>query len=347
MEGSFQSLRVALGVASAYPSTSHIYWHAVVIAIQHLEARTAQSTIRHLYHWAGYAGGPDQPKKEPLDEEEASLRSDHSTQKRRVNSLPISDLRQPIVTPGRGTIHSLLLKGDEGMVEGILRAGDVSDRFDSPDEADICDLTPLHYACQHGHENVVELLLKHGARVDAQSLDGSTPLHLASLNGRGTVVDILTQHNPSTRLIRNSFGRLPIHCAAMNGHSGLVERWSVDAGALDDGALDGREQTALHYAAWFGRASVLQVLLRSSPDSDVDPVDSTALTPLHFAAHRGHAEAVENLSCVAPMSRQNAACVVSRHFISQLLEDIEMPLCSSSRRTRLPSKPWMSSRELR
>eukprot|EP00944_MAST-04C_sp_MAST-4C-sp1_P006812 g6812.t1 len=38
---------------------------------------------------------------------------------------------------------------------------------------------PLHIAAQNGHKEVVELLVKNGAKVNAQNGTGTTPLHMA------------------------------------------------------------------------------------------------------------------------------------------------------------------------
>src|SRR6266851_8618446 len=45
-------------------------------------------------------------------------------------------------------------------------------------------LTPLHHAAFGGNVNVVELLLRMGADVNATSAHGSTPLHMAVENAQ-------------------------------------------------------------------------------------------------------------------------------------------------------------------
>ena len=54
--------------------------------------------------------------------------------------------------------------------------------------------TPLHWASYEGHDKVVSLLLKKGARVNAINKDGRTPLILAAAFGRYNVVRILLRH---------------------------------------------------------------------------------------------------------------------------------------------------------
>jgi ankyrin repeat protein len=51
--------------------------------------------------------------------------------------------------------------------------------------------TALHYAANAGHVRVVELLVGHGARIDAKDDLGCTPLDLANAGRKATVVELL------------------------------------------------------------------------------------------------------------------------------------------------------------
>ena len=48
--------------------------------------------------------------------------------------------------------------------------------------------TPLHYACSHGHVNIVESILGRGAKVDITNMGGDSPLHVATANGKYDIV---------------------------------------------------------------------------------------------------------------------------------------------------------------
>jgi hypothetical protein len=68
---------------------------------------------------------------------------------------------------------------------------------------------PLHWACRNGHEDIVSLLLKHGARINAQSNNGFTLLHWATENGREAVASLLLE-NGADPTITDCGGNTPL-----------------------------------------------------------------------------------------------------------------------------------------
>ncbi|TMW55241.1 hypothetical protein Poli38472_013132 [Pythium oligandrum] len=51
--------------------------------------------------------------------------------------------------------------------------------------------TPVHWAAQNGHGDVVKLLLEQGAEKDATIKGGRTALHFAALYGQQSMVETL------------------------------------------------------------------------------------------------------------------------------------------------------------
>ncbi len=47
--------------------------------------------------------------------------------------------------------------------------------------------TPLHEAANYGYPEVVGVLVRAGANVNARGMDGDTPLHDAAINGHKEV----------------------------------------------------------------------------------------------------------------------------------------------------------------
>ncbi|KAJ3116322.1 hypothetical protein HDU96_009882 [Phlyctochytrium bullatum] len=72
----------------------------------------------------------------------------------------------------------------------------------------------------------------------------------------------------------------PLHTAAANGNTEAVA-WLLAHPRIDPDALANRNKHALHLAATFGHADILQMLLARSPTPD--PRDVNNFTPLHAA----------------------------------------------------------------
>ena len=64
-------------------------------------------------------------------------------------------------------------------------------------------------------------------------------------------------------------------------------------------AVDNDGYTALHYAAWYGRARVADVLLQANASTTA--VDKAGLTPGHRAEQYGHRELAERLRQAQPV----------------------------------------------
>ena len=77
--------------------------------------------------------------------------------------------------------------------------------------------TPLHMAAQSGSVDCIELLLQHGANIEAATSDGRTPLHIAAANGQLLAVKCLLEKGARGTATDNK-GRLPLHDACFKGH---------------------------------------------------------------------------------------------------------------------------------
>ena len=85
----------------------------------------------------------------------------------------------------------------------------------------VSGMTPLHKAAQNGCLQVCELLIRHGAEMDAQTHDGATALHLAALAGHDEVVALLLKYNPNHTL-RDAEDRTALQCAQQAGHAHIA-----------------------------------------------------------------------------------------------------------------------------
>ncbi|CAB4029582.1 serine threonine- phosphatase 6 regulatory ankyrin repeat subunit B-like, partial, partial [Paramuricea clavata] len=80
--------------------------------------------------------------------------------------------------------------------------------------------TPLHGAASRGHDGILQLLLNHGASVNAVNEEGYTPLHDAASRGH----DGHDGHDDGGTIAANSNGLLPQICELVS-HLGVVEKW--------------------------------------------------------------------------------------------------------------------------
>eukprot|EP00439_Symbiodinium_sp_Y106_P040735 s2192_g5.t1 len=87
-------------------------------------------------------------------------------------------------------------------------------------------LMPLVGWCgleQGGHIDAARQLLQAGARVNAARLDGATPLLFASQNGHKQVVRLLLAANADAKKARTTDGATAIARAHQKGHVEIVK----------------------------------------------------------------------------------------------------------------------------
>lgn len=83
------------------------------------------------------------------------------------------------------------------------------------------DCTPLMEAASAGHVDIIGLLLKHNADVNAQSSTGNTPLMYACAGGHEEAVRLLLNHTANVE-DHNENGHTPLMEAASAGHVGVA-----------------------------------------------------------------------------------------------------------------------------
>ncbi len=94
-----------------------------------------------------------------------------------------------------------------GFGVGILRGGVPADR--GRREPAPGGMTPLHYAARHDHAAVAELLLRAGAKINAQEANDITPLLMAISNNNMSVARTLLAHGAEVNTA-DWYGRTPL-----------------------------------------------------------------------------------------------------------------------------------------
>jgi ankyrin repeat protein len=195
---------------------------------------------------------------------------------------------------GGTALHPASYVGHLEVVRLLLKCGaDVDARGDA-------DMSPLQLASLHGHLNLVKCFLDHGADANSQDNFHRTPLSLAAGRGFDKIVQVLLEHDADANF-RNEGGLTLIHEACAHGsYKGSLIQLLLEHGA-DPNARDSKHQTPLHLAALSSESNpnssqleAVRVLLAHG--ADVDAEDGEGRTPLQVALASGHAEMAQLLS---------------------------------------------------
>ncbi|KAF2364986.1 Ankyrin repeat [Trinorchestia longiramus] len=82
--------------------------------------------------------------------------------------------------------------------------------------------TALHLAAEAGNYDIAQLLLCHGADIDAIDINGNTALHLTAASGNGRLLDLLLKSGANTSAM-NYEGQMPEDIAREFGYLAAVE----------------------------------------------------------------------------------------------------------------------------
>lgn len=168
--------------------------------------------------------------------------------------------------------------------------------------------TPLIVAAYRGQDELVDILLEHGAvmgiyeaatlgrndcieeilkgdpnAVDTLSSDGWTPLHLAAHFNRRATVEFLIESgahvNATSAMTSLAPGNTPLHAAAAAGHyepAFVLLEYGADAAARQANGM-----TPLHIAAAGTNAGLIRLLLEHKADPRA--IDDAGMMPVDIA----------------------------------------------------------------
>lgn len=159
-------------------------------------------------------------------------------------------------------------------------------------------MTPLHKAAELGDLNLVKLMLRKGAEVDATNYDFGTPIIVAVKNHNFEVVQELIRNGAElNNCIMTPRKVTPLHTAAEEGFLDIVELL-IDAGAKVDTEMYCSSSqfggnTQLFLAALRGHTAICELLLQHG--ADVNAKCNEGFRPAHVAAIHGHLETLKTL----------------------------------------------------
>ena len=167
--------------------------------------------------------------------------------------------------------------------------------------------TPLHYACQGGHMNIVQYLITElGCDPVVPNIYGSLPLHIACRHGHLDVTKYLITEQNCNPMCENKDKWTPLHYACQGGRMNIVQYLITELGC-DIRASSIYGSLPLHIASRHGHLDVTKNLIT---EQNCNPMceNKDKWTPLHYACQGGHMNIVQyliaELGC-DPMTRTN------------------------------------------
>ena len=154
---------------------------------------------------------------------------------------------------------------------------------------EVLDGSPLQKATEHGHIEIVKLLLDHSADVNAKATVNWTALMAASRGGHAEIVRLLLDHGADVN-VKGSRGTA-LKTASSEGHTEIVRlllESPVEVNIKNDVG-----NTALMDASRGGHLGIVRLLLNH--DQDVDVKKNAGNTALMYASRGGHVRVVELL----------------------------------------------------
>jgi len=176
--------------------------------------------------------------------------------------------------------------GFRGLAEHLI--SEHPEHVNAKDEREVA---PIHVAASAGHNDILSLLIDHGAGVNGRCIDGSTPLHRASWNARLEAGQVLLNRGVDIDA-RTNFGTSALIYAVVQGHVEFARMLLEHGAAIDTRGNLG--MTALHWAAVNGNTEAVRLLLEYG--ADVNARDDNGETPSEMGSLIGHQEIVELLS---------------------------------------------------
>lgn len=125
---------------------------------------------------------------------------------------------------GSTALHLAVRKGDEKMVEQLLAFPQSASTINRCEKRGVGGYTALHIAAKEGHVNIVSILIKRGAMINAKadSILAETALHLACKHGNAACAKMILSLGGKPD-VRDGFGHNASFWASQAGHDMMIK----------------------------------------------------------------------------------------------------------------------------
>ncbi|XP_065337937.1 uncharacterized protein LOC135938275 isoform X1 [Cloeon dipterum] len=161
---------------------------------------------------------------------------------------------------GWSVLHETASAGSISNLEFLLQLGCFSVDDRTTDER-----TPLHLAASREDAQACKLLLQNGADATLVNNEGSNALHFACEGGNLDVLELLLSLGTIDLNAKNKDGNTVLHLAAEKSNLQITQ-YLLGSGQVSVDERDKRGSTAFHLAAKFARVEMCKLLLTGGAD---------------------------------------------------------------------------------
>ncbi|KAI3540543.1 hypothetical protein CSPX01_08205 [Colletotrichum filicis] len=203
--------------------------------------------------------------------------------------------------------------------------------------------TPISLAAEHGHLDVVNVLLESGkVRSDSRDDHGRTPLSYAAEYGHLDVVNVLLESGKVRSDSRDDHGRTPLSYAAEYGHLDVVNVL-LESGKVRSDSRDDHGRTPLSHAAGARYLDAAEKLLKIDR-VDINSRDAGGITPLGYAARHGNYAVVKTFldtGNVDERSKMLSLALAVQDWHETIVDIVDLLLSSDSLEANLSDETKM------
>ena len=169
-----------------------------------------------------------------------------------------------IVSNEENPLHTAIDHNDFDMVKYLIEEGGAD--LDAKDNDPWSGGTALHKAIYLDHMEIVELLLKKGAKVDVPNGQGLPPLHYASRWNRLEAIRLLLKYGADIDGVEPSHGDTPLISAASINYLEMII-FLIENGA-DVNKADNANLTSINYCVALNNFYCVESLIKAGSHSN-------------------------------------------------------------------------------
>ena len=225
--------------------------------------------------------------------------------------LPLFITAQDFDDPDRDLFYAIFDNNVNAVTKALKKKADLTSSYTYERYGREChNWTPIHAAAAIGNKEVIELLLKKGANMEAMLPNGSdgealaqglfTPLHIAAGYGSLEAAKLLIEKGVKVDAKAN-WNRTPLISAISSNERENTEmvKLLIEAGA-DINVKHSNDATPLFDAAGWGKKEIAKLLLEKGADpnalsADCAPYAAYEVTPIFCAIWQHHGEMLQIL----------------------------------------------------